>query len=256
MIPQTLGALFAFLGLIAPGLLFELRREKRRPTIEETAFREASRVALTSLVFTLLSLAVLAVVRMQIPDWMPDPGLWLRRGHTYLNDHYRLIARALIVAILISLSFALLFDWLFAGRATGRIVSGSLWFHLFRTQRPKGTIPWIYVRLKNDTQFWGYLGQYTPEQKLENREISIVGPKLQTQQKGAGKVSLDNWASVAVRGDEISFMRVTYMDNRTGQVRHPTRPRKGRRSSRLLQRFRRSPSRTASPQQWDRVRRN
>jgi uncharacterized protein DUF6338 len=222
MIPQTLGSLLAFLGLIAPGLLFELRRERRRPIIEETAFREASRVALTSLAFTLSSLALLAVVRARRPELMPDPGAWLEQGHRYVNEHYRLIARTFLIEIAIAAALALLADWLLSGTARGRIVPGSLWFHLLRMQRPENTVPWIHARLKDETEFWGYLGDYTPEEKLENRELSIVGPKLQMRRKGeTTNTLLDTWASVAVRGDEINFLRITYVDTKTGQVKSP-----------------------------------
>lgn len=51
MTPQTMGALAAFLALVAPGIVFELRRERRRARRAETAFREAARVALGSLAF-------------------------------------------------------------------------------------------------------------------------------------------------------------------------------------------------------------
>jgi hypothetical protein len=244
MIPQTLGSLLAFLGLIAPGLIFELRRERRRPTIEETAFREASRVALTSLAFTLSALALLAVVRARRPELMPDPGAWLKQGHRYVNEHYRLIARTFLIEISIAAGLALLTDWLLAGTARGRIVPGSLWFHLLRMQRPDNTVPWLHARLKDETEFWGYLGDYTPEEKLENREISIVGPKLQMRRKGENtNTMLDTWASVAVRGDEINFLRITYIDKDTGQVAFPAQPAKATLLSKSAFRNPRSPQR-------------
>jgi hypothetical protein len=74
VIPQTILALVGFLFLVAPGLVFEIRRERRRPVLEETTFREVSRTALASLVFSVLALAILAWVRAKWPESMPDPG--------------------------------------------------------------------------------------------------------------------------------------------------------------------------------------
>ena len=67
MAPDTLGALLAFLVFVAPGLCFELLRERRRPALEQTAFREASRIALTSLLF---SGAALVVVVAVVAGWL------------------------------------------------------------------------------------------------------------------------------------------------------------------------------------------
>jgi hypothetical protein len=224
MIPQTIGAVLAFLGLVAPGLLFELRRERRRPRIEETAFREASRVALTSLIFTLLSLSVLSIVRARRPAWMPDPGLWLEQGHRYAIANYRLIARTLLLEIFIACTFALLVERLFLLGARGDIVPGSIWFHMLRRKRPSGAKPWLHVRLKDETEFWGYLGAYSTEDKIENREITLIGPKHAMKTKGSNTPTfLTEWAGVAISAEQISFLRITYKDNQTGVVVPPSK---------------------------------
>ena len=76
MVPETTGALLAFLGLIAPGLVYTLLRERRRPPEKMSAFREASRAALTSLGFIVVSLAVLVPLSLA-GDWLPDIQQWL-----------------------------------------------------------------------------------------------------------------------------------------------------------------------------------
>jgi Family of unknown function (DUF6338) len=63
VIPQTAAALLAFPALVAPGIVFENLRERRRPSIEQTTFREISGIALASLYFTVLSLTLLAGLR-------------------------------------------------------------------------------------------------------------------------------------------------------------------------------------------------
>jgi hypothetical protein len=212
VIPETLGTLVAFLGFVAPGLAFELLREKRRPSIEETAFREASRIALTSLLFTAASLLLLVTVRHFRNSVVVDPVKWLRYGNRYVNDNLGLVAVTLLLELVIALSLAVLLDFLLRKSAPGRIVPGSIWFQLFRQGCPAGATPWLHLKLKDETEVWGFAGDYTPDQKLENRELTIFGPKLQYKRKGENQNRLlDSWSSFAVRGDEINWIKVAYV---------------------------------------------
>jgi len=81
-----------FVVLIAPGLLFDLLAERRRAGAPESAFREASRVVLASLVFSSLGLGVVGLVRTVEPTWMPDADALVAEPHQYLVEHYRLDA--------------------------------------------------------------------------------------------------------------------------------------------------------------------
>lgn len=212
MIPETLGAFLAFLGLVAPGLAFQLLRERRRPSIEETAFREATRIALTSLVFTVAALGVLALLHSGGALLVPDAAEWMRRGNAYLHDNLGLVSRTLLLELVIALGLVAFVDWILRRSAPGRIVPGSIWFQLFRQRCPDGATPWLHVKLEDDTEVWGYVGDYTPDQKLDNRELTIIGPKLQYR-RGDGTVNepLDSWSSISVRGATITWMKVTYV---------------------------------------------
>jgi Family of unknown function (DUF6338) len=83
MIPETFAALYAFLGLVAPGLIYQILREKRRPAVDETAFREASRIALTSLVFTTVATLLMTLLGVVAPGLFPDIAAWITTGKTY-----------------------------------------------------------------------------------------------------------------------------------------------------------------------------
>ena len=215
MVPQTILAFVAFLLLVAPGLFFEILREKRRPTIEETAFREASRTAFTSLIFTGVALALLAALRLWRPDLLPDPGRWLREKGRYLEAHYRLIAAFAVVELLLALALALTADRLLRRRATGEIVPGGIWFQILRVDRPKNKVPWVSVQLTDKTQIAGFLNYYTAAEKLENREIALKGNvqgrglKLKV---GNSETRLDDWDTVVVRGDQIAYLKVMYLN--------------------------------------------
>jgi hypothetical protein len=147
----------SFLGLVAPGLVFQLLRERRRALRSETAFREASRVALTSFLFTSMSLTILAAVRALWPPAAPDVGRWLREGTHYFTVEYSLVVRTLLIEVAVACLLAVFADWLLKGRAHGRIVGSSIWFLLLRRERPKGKIPWLHLRLNEGTDFFGNL---------------------------------------------------------------------------------------------------
>ena len=106
MIPQTTAALIGFLFLVAPGIVFEMVQERRRPTLEQSPFREASRVALASLLFSLLALLALAALRTWLPASMPDAGRWLRQGGRYFAANYRLVASFLLAELALAVTLA------------------------------------------------------------------------------------------------------------------------------------------------------
>ncbi|GGM99654.1 hypothetical protein GCM10009721_28360 [Terrabacter tumescens] len=214
MVPETLGAILVFLAFIAPGLAFELLRERRRPFIEETAFREASRIALTSMLFSLGGLSVLAVAQALGATWVVDSSRWLTDGQAYVSAHLGQVTASVLVFVGVSLGLSLLADWLLRRSAPGRIVPGSVWFALFRQHRPDGATPWVHLRLKDGTELWGFVGDYTPDQKLENRELVLEQPRLQYRRPGQDQnVMLPTWSFVSVRGEDIAWMKVQYIED-------------------------------------------
>lgn len=213
--PETLGALLAFLGFIVPGLAFELLRERRRPFIEETAFREASRIALTSALFSGVALLTLwGVETLLHPSWVAQPATWLRDGNSYLAENLADVAGSIVVAVGLALAYAVIIDSIARNAAGARIVPGSVWFSLFREHRPAQATPWLHIRLVDGTEVWGYVGDYTPDQKLENRELVIEGPELQYRRPSAKQnTMLPKWSFISVRGESISWMKVQYISN-------------------------------------------
>ena len=54
MVPNTVGAVHAFVLFVVPGILFELLRQRRRPTLGRTTFEELASIVLSSAVFSAL----------------------------------------------------------------------------------------------------------------------------------------------------------------------------------------------------------
>jgi Family of unknown function (DUF6338) len=103
VIPQTAAALLAFLFLVAPGIVFENLRERRRPTFDQTTFREVSRVALASLCFSVLSLILL-------------------EGNGYVQGHYRVVAGFFLAELAVAVALAMATaSYLGRGQGLGKV---------------------------------------------------------------------------------------------------------------------------------------
>jgi len=235
VIPQTLGALAAFLALVAPGIVFELRRERRRAPREETAFREASRVAPGSLVFTLVSLLILTGIQGLAAAaglrLVASPEGWLASGQAYAQEHLALIVLSVAVELGLACALAIGLDVLLARRSheTATVRQRTAWSETLRIDRPAGTVPWAHVHLDNGSSFFGYVRSYSPSEPVNEREIVLEGESLTYQGKAlAGteqyekKVIGESWHRVIIPGSKIDYLRVCYIDPKTGElVRDP-----------------------------------
>jgi Family of unknown function (DUF6338) len=198
--------------LIAPGLTFELLWERKRPSQQHSAFREASRVALTSVVFSGLSLTLLSVVRVLKHEWIPDPGAWLRAPESYVASHYRLIGRTLLVELALAIGFAVLASWWLSRRGSGDIAPVSIWFQVFRTKTPEGMLPFVKVQVKSGSVYGGVVSGYRTDLPLEDREL-VLSPPLSwrpTASEDPQDLPLD-WERVVLAGSEIQVMWVSYI---------------------------------------------
>ena len=81
---------------------------------------------------------------------------------------------------------------------------------------PTGKTPWVNLKLTDGTDIWGFLKYYSPQEKLENREIVVQNDNVGKQMAirldaGSERVSQDAWKSIVVRGDQIRYMKVDYV---------------------------------------------
>jgi hypothetical protein len=211
---DTAGAVLGFLGLVAPGLVYELLREKRRPAITETAFREAARVALTSLIFTGISLALLTIIRLALPLYLPDPGAWLREGANYARRAFWPITLGLAVEVTLACSLAVLTHVVLnkSGIGQARIQSGSIWYHVLRGDRPKAAKNVLLrLRLSDGTRVKGVMRWYTQGEKLDDQELALGGAGLELAPPEGDFAPIGEQADfLVVRGDRIVAMSGVY----------------------------------------------
>ena len=215
MIPQTLGAVAGFLGLIAPGLVFELVRGRKRPTPQDTAFWEVSRIALASLCFTSAGLLLLAIVRVITPNLVLDPGAWLRMGKPYVQEHYRAIAGTLSAQILVSCILALGTALWLGRRSRADIRETPNWFTFFRDERPDDTDTFVMVVLNTGDRLFGWVESYTTERLPTDREVVLAGPLQYQAAAQAEPVDLGaHWSFLTVLARSIDYIAIAYLDTK------------------------------------------
>ena len=230
MVPQTIGALASFLALVAPGIVFELLRERRRAGARESAFHEASRVAVSSLAFTLAATMILLGLHAVTSAWfgwrwfVDVPALVTQPD--YAKRHVALIAYNVVAELALACVLALAFDTVLARRRRQPRSMGkhSAWVNVFREDRPPNTSCWVHVMLEDGTSFFGFLRSYDAAGDPDTREIVLEGVKMtyvgEPVSGGDGKKATvigQDWERVVIPGSRIKFLRVQYLDAETGE---------------------------------------
>ena len=251
MIPQTVLGFFFFLLLVAPGVSYQLLRERRDPQIRETAFREAARVALYSFWFSFLASAIIILLRILFPtslgDFVIDPGAYAHNTQDYINSHYKAIVSTVVLEVLIAFALVIavdqissaklyakfcarlpgpiekIFKSISTGGRTYEITSHGLWWDMFLTISKK-EIAWLSIRLTDGSRVSGFFHMCTSYDRYENAEIAIKKGKVDdggsmlvldkqdlNKQDGDKPQELHDEDLIWVRGDDISYIKVTYL---------------------------------------------
>jgi hypothetical protein len=221
VVPSTWLSIVLFAIFVAPGLLFDLLSQRRRVGVMESTFREISRVVLTSLIFSGGAAVVLATVRTVRPEWMPDPRhLITGKDVHYLETHYRLILRTLLLQVVLSLAAASGCHAVLARRqGQAKIRPVLAWTRVLRTEKPKGHNAFVRVRLSSGAVYTGLVMYYGDSSDPKDRELVLVPPLAS---KAAGSPRLTgmpaDYQRVVLRGDAIEVMSVQYWPESEGRV--------------------------------------
>ena len=222
--PQTFGALAAFLALVAPGIVFELRRERRRGGHRESVFREASRVALGSLVFSLVAMWVLIGLEAAgVP--FADIVAWSTSGSAYVPQHLFIIVWTALAELALACGAAVTVDLLLArfGREPATVRKLSAWTETLRRDCPPTAVPWVHVYLADGCSFFGALRSYTVgdaaerEIVLDGKGLTYVGKPVEGGEQFEKKPIGEAWERVIVVASRITYLKVVYLDRETGE---------------------------------------
>ncbi len=180
--------------------------------MEVSAFREAARAALFSVLFTGVSLAVMAVVRASVPGWMPDPGRLLGDRSTYLEDHYRLVARTLLVGVMLSCLFAVLvYRAIPSSTRHSRTSPHDVLWAMFHGSTDSPAVPVVQLRMADGTCLMGVVAAQDQSGPRGDRLLALA-PPLSRQRPGEEAVEKvrSPWVRIIVPMASIEEMHVAF----------------------------------------------
>jgi hypothetical protein len=210
MVPENWLSILFFLVLVAPGLWFDLLVERRQAAAPESIFREASRTVLASAMFSGVALAILVLVGVFRPHWMPQPAGLLFDQKNYLPEHYRIVLRTLLMQLVVSLILVHLAGWVKYRKSKAQLFVVSTWTRVFREETPKNCVPFVQVRLANEMTYLGEVGHFTANLDTSERELVLV-PPLFVKTPGGKLVDMPKeWERIVLSGDTISSLIVQY----------------------------------------------
>ena len=210
MIPDGIGSVVVFLVLIAPGLLFDWLEDRRRPTIKESAFREAGRTVLASLALAVAAALVLMLLATAFPGLLLNPAdLATENARQLVEDRQGAAVLTLLVQTGLAFGLAVGLHAVLAHRSTTALEAVSLWFKAVRAA-PRGTVAYAQVRLASGATWYGVVEAYSADLETGGRELLLSKP-IMAARKGEKLKALDpRWERVVLRGDEIEWIAFKY----------------------------------------------
>jgi len=215
MTPDTIGALLGFLGLVAPGLVYRAILERRLPRQSESTFAEISRVALTSLLFTVAGTSLLWLLQLRFELELPAVDAWLAQGTGYAAKHLDSIFFGLAAEVALACALAAGTAWLTTRGSHSRFREDTVFGAVFRRYAPEGYFPWVHVRLDNDVEFWGYERAHDDHDDAPSPRLVLAGSTLMRRLPGENaRTPIGNdWDLVVIDAAHIRFLEVTYLNH-------------------------------------------
>lgn len=225
--PNTLIGLLIFVLLLAPGFTYSSYRSRSRPVEKPTALQELSGIALRSVFYNGVALAIFAIVRIRFPHATPDVGALIRRPNAYAVEHYGQLALwgsgLLGLACLLALLAALVassdkvnppwgFGWLFP---RGSVGAEPAWWVLFEAH-PEDQV-YVGCVLEDGSYLGGWVNSYSPDSdETPDRELTLAGPITYRGSDDDEPADL-GVSAVAVSARRLSYLTVTYVPPPTSE---------------------------------------
>jgi hypothetical protein len=172
LIPNSVSTLLGFLFLVTPGVSYEILRERRRPALQTSAFREAARIALWSLIFTIPAVVVLALLRPAFPNRLPDVLAWLVQGESYSDRFPSQVVTFLLAEIVVAQVLAIVAATLVGRHDRGVIRQGDIWHKVFAADCPPDREVQAMI-LTAKAEYRGTVVGYTTNADRDKRELEL-----------------------------------------------------------------------------------
>ncbi|AZS39468.1 hypothetical protein CVS54_00776 [Microbacterium oxydans] len=212
--PTDLAGVAFYLLLIIPGVAFSISRERHRPKVKRSAFREtATAVFVSAAIFAIFALvvAVLSMVngsiRAEVTGFLLDPG-------SYTRTHFDWF----VITSTSALTVAAVAGWLAGGKRAHELTFGrwqddpdrESWGYVFN--RFPDALNFAGVQLKDGTWIEGYVDTYgnvgeegEPKALTLLGDISVRPPGGELQQFAA--------ETIVLKDADISYLSVSYVSD-------------------------------------------
>lgn len=210
MVPASLLTVMGFLLFIAPGLLYDKLARGRKIVLEESTFREISRIVLSSLAFcafgSLLALLVNTVVpALQVP--LSDI-----LGITATKAQNNSVQYFVLTLFTTGGAFAAVgaYYWL-ALRGHPRMTPKSAW--VTRLSVPKGATAYVRVYLLEGAVVQGAVVGFSADLEMDARELVLGGNRLEMGDSEDALRPVEWFTHVIIPGAMIRRVAVAHVDD-------------------------------------------
>jgi hypothetical protein len=224
--PTTLVGLVLFVVLLAPGLIFFLVRDARKPARELSAFRETAVVVLVGFLCDIVVLLVFALFRTKFVSLTPDVDALVKHPATYIGDHLPfvswwslgLVSLACVVGGALGRfdevrrpGFKKAFPWLTCKPLfLGPIRFRSTWYLMMH--EPRDVDIYCGCVLDDGSYIGGKLASFnTDVAETEDRELVLVQP-MRFRAPDADEVQDWRASAVVVNAHHLRLLQIDYVD--------------------------------------------
>lgn len=215
MVPSSILGLLLLVWLVTPGFVFNARTASRHARGSESAFQEASRVMLGSVVLSSLGAAVAASVIASSARFSFDPGQLVADPRRYLADHISDAVLFLTVQVVIACVLAVLADaavrvwiWVSTKQWPPRLRTEAIWSRALAPGQP-GTRRQVRLRLASGIEFEGILAGFGRDIDIADREIALEEPITVTFPGRQPEPFI--WRYVTFQGPDIEFLAARHI---------------------------------------------
>jgi hypothetical protein len=224
-IPASLAGLLFFTVMLWPGLTYTTIRERMKPMIRRSPFREALDVISVSLLTALVVAMIVVVSHLLMPRFTPQPNELLFDTQRYVEEELTLVGAWAVVALVLSQGFAAILALGLLGRLflpvfrRRRDYAGlaihesqlSAWWIAFTQYPVAEAIPYVGCQLSDGSYVSGLLHSYSRDwEDLPDRDLVLLGP-IQFRPPKANQVAvLEGVGTVVVSARNIVMITVTY----------------------------------------------
>jgi hypothetical protein len=209
--PDGWSAALAFLLFVAPGIVFDLLSRRRRVEVDESAFREASRIALWSLLFSLPASAIVVYISTRVHRVTRVAGRLASGDVVPISADGLTILLVMLAELVLACGIAGITHLVLSRRSKScdiRLVSA--WTKAFRFDRPADHDVYVRAKLTSGSVWTGRVVSFTPDLELENRELVLAPPLFSRGKTGDLTPLSPDYHRVVLPASQIASLNVAY----------------------------------------------